>query len=249
MDPVWLPRLDQPRLAVRHRHGTGPTILFLPGYASDMLGTKAVALDALAEWDGVGLLRFDYRGTGESEGRFEAASLRDWIEDAEAVAALVEGPLILVGSSMGGWIMGHLAQRLRNRVVAMVGIAAAPDFTDWGYSPAEKMQLAAGNDLLRPNPYGGDAALTTARFWASGEDLHLLDAPIPFIGPVRLLHGDSDAEVPLDIAFRFKDALASDDVHVTVVKAGTHRMSGPGEIALLERTIRAILAEEARRRP
>ncbi len=232
-------------IAVRYRpaKGLGPTILFLPGYASDMMGSKAVALEALAEREGLGMLRFDYRGTGESEGRFADFTLDDWLGDALAAAAMAEGPLLVAGSSMGGWLMLPLAERLGDRVRALIGIAAAPDFTDWGYSDADKRTLADAGELRRDNPYGGEAELTTLRLWQSGERLRLLERSIRFDGPVRLLHGDRDAEVPVEIATRLKDALASADVQLTIVKGGTHRLSAPHELALLERTVLALAAD------
>jgi pimeloyl-ACP methyl ester carboxylesterase len=231
-------------IAVRHRvaPASAPTILFLPGYASDMMGSKALALDALAEREGLGMLRFDYRGTGESDGRFADFTLVDWLEDAVPAAALADGPLLVVGSSMGGWLMLHLAERLDAKVRALVGIAAAPDFTDWGYTDADKQALAAAGELRRDNPYGGEAELTTLALWQSGERLRLLDRRVDFGGPVRLLHGDRDAEVPLEIAVRLKDALGSGDVQLTIVKGGTHRLSAPHELALLERTILDLAA-------
>lgn len=244
MEPHWL-RLGERRIAVRHRKASGPTLLFLPGYASDMMGSKALALDALAARRGFSMLRFDYSGTGESSGTFADGTLQLWLEEAEAVAALGSDPLILVGSSMGGWLMLHLAERLGPRVAALVGIAAAPDFTTWGYSDGDRARLAAEGELRRPNPYGGEAELTTRAFWQSGEQLKLLDRAIAFEGPVRLLHGDADAEVRLDIAYRTKDRLASADVQVTVVKGGTHRLSAPHELKLLERTVLGLLEDPA----
>lgn len=231
-------------MAVRHRpaEGSAPTILFLPGYASDMMGSKALALDALAEREGLGIVRFDYRGTGESEGEFADFTLDDWLEDALAAADVADGPLIVVGSSMGGWLMLHLAERLGARVRALVGIAAAPDFTDWGYSDPDKAALAEAGELRRDNPYGGEAELTTLRLWQSGERMRLLERPVRFEGPVRLLHGDQDAEVPVEIALRLKDALISADVQLTIVKGGTHRLSAPHELALLESTVMALAA-------
>lgn len=244
---MTLQRLARPgglSIAVRHRpaNASSPTILFLPGYASDMMGSKALALHMLAEREGLGMLRFDYRGTGESDGSFADFTLEDWLEDALAAATLADGPLIVVGSSMGGWLMLHVAERLGDKVQALVGIAAAPDFTDWGYSDADKRTLADAGELRRDNPYGGEAELTTLALWQAGERLKLLERGIRFAGPVRLLHGDRDAEVPLDIAFRLKGALASDDVQLTVVKGGTHRLSAPHELALLERTVLALAA-------
>ena len=231
-------------MAVRHRPAASgaPTILFLPGYASDMTGSKALALDAVAEREGLGIIRFDYRGTGESEGRFADFTLEDWLEDALAAAASSDGPLIVVGSSMGGWLMLHLAERLGARVTALVGIAAAPDFTEWGYSDDDKQALASKGELRRDNPYGGEAELTTLPLWQSGERMRLLELSVSFDGLVRLLHGDRDAEVPLEIAFRLKDALTSADVQLTIVKGGTHRLSAPHELALLERTVLDLAA-------
>lgn len=242
MVPCFLALGGDRRIAYRYRQGSGPTLLFLPGYASDMLGSKAEALDALAEQHGLPLLRFDYSGTGESAGRFADGTLDAWLDEAQEVAKLAAGPLLLVGSSMGGWLALHLAERLQARVIGLVGIAAAPDFTSWGYSEAEKSQLAAQGELRRPNPYGGEAGLTTLRFWQSGERMTLLDRTINYAGPVRLLHGDEDAEVPLDIGVRTKDRLASADVQLTVVKGGNHRLSAPHELALLKETVLALLA-------
>jgi pimeloyl-ACP methyl ester carboxylesterase len=245
MDPSFLDLSAGRRIAVRHRPGTGPTLLFLPGYASDMMGSKALALDALAAERGLPLLRFDYSGTGESAGHFAEGTLDRWLEEAEAVAGLAAGPLLLIGSSMGGWLMLHLAERLAARVIGLVGIAAAPDFTDWGYSDEDKARLASGNDLRRPNPYGGEAELTTAAFWRSGERNKLLGRPIRYAGPVRLLHGDKDAEVPLEIAFRMAEQLVSQDVQLTLVKGGNHRLSGAAELHLLRQMVLALLEAPA----
>src|SRR5215210_5275871 len=130
------------RLAYRMRAGGAPALLFLPGYASDMEGTKALAIDALAAERGLAMLRFDYSGTGASGGRFEDGTLALWLDDARTVIdTLTEGPLTLIGSSMGAWIALHLALAIPERVRALVGIAAAPDFTEWGFTPEQKAQL------------------------------------------------------------------------------------------------------------
>jgi pimeloyl-ACP methyl ester carboxylesterase len=234
--------LDGRRLAYRKRAGAGPALVFLPGYASDMEGAKAVALDAFAAERGLAMLRFDYSGTGASGGRFEDGTLERWTDEATVMLdAFADGPAIVVGSSMGGWIALHLALRRPDRVRALVGIAAAPDFTGWGYSDEEKRTLQRDGMLEQPNPYGPEPQLTTLGFWKSGERMRLLDREIPIDGPVRLVHGDADEEVPLDIAFRLKDQLRSADVQVTIIKGGGHRLSGAHEIHAILRAVAALL--------
>jgi pimeloyl-ACP methyl ester carboxylesterase len=229
------------RIAYRLRSGAGPTFVFLPGYASDMEGTKALALDALAERRGLAMLRFDYSGTGSSGGRFEDATLAVWLEEAlAAIDRLTEGTLILVGSSMGGWIALHLALLRPERTRALVGIAAAPDFTDWGFPGHLKERLSSGETLRRQSPYGGEQ-ITTAAFWSSGQQLLLLDREVAVDCQVRLIHGERDADVPLEIAFRTMRALRSADVQLQVVKGGRHRLSEPHEIEAILRTVAALL--------
>src|SRR5947209_18336656 len=181
------------RIAYRLRRGALPTLIFLPGYASDMEGTKALALDGFADQRGLAMLRLDYSGTGSSGGKFEDGTLALWLEEVlAAVARLTQGPLIVVGSSMGGWLALHLALRRPERVQALLGIAAAPDFTDWGFSPEEKMSLLQTGRLARPNPYGPEPSVTHRAFWQSGEALRLLSAPVAVTCPVRLVHGEQD---------------------------------------------------------
>jgi pimeloyl-ACP methyl ester carboxylesterase len=236
-----LERDDGPRLAYRRLEGRGPTLLFLPGYASDMEGTKAVALDAFAAERGLPMLRFDYSGTGASEGAFADGTLARWTDEAVlALDRLTEGPVILIGSSMGGWIALHLALRRPQRVAALMGIAAAPDFTEWGFPDHLKVRLAAGESLRRELPDGG-VQITTSGFWASGQAMRLLESGISIDCPVSLIHGDSDEDVPLDVAFRLKDQLHSGDVQVTVIKGGGHRLSAPHEIDAIRRAVAAIL--------
>jgi len=229
-------------IAYRLRPGNVPTILFLPGYASDMEGAKALALDALAERRGLAMLRLDYSGTGSSGGRFEDGSLSLWLEEALAVIdQLTEGPLTLVGSSMGGWIALHLALLQPERVRALVGIAAAPDFTDWGFSAEQKEAIERDGKIEEPKPYSSEPQLFTHAFWESGQRLRLLDGEIAIDAPVRLLHGEADREVPLDIAFRLMRALRSSDVQLNVLKGGGHRLSEPHEIRAILRTVEALL--------
>lgn len=245
-DPFMLARPNGPSIACRKRDGASPTILFLPGYRSDMDGAKALAIDAFAAERGVAMLRFDYAGTGLSEGRFEDGTLSGWLDDALlAVERLADGPLVLAGSSMGGWIALLLALRLPRRVAGIAGIAAAPDFTEWGYTDADKSTLRSQGRLLRDNPYGDDPQLTTAAFWQSGQRHLLLGDDIAIHCPVRLVHGDRDDDVPLSVALALKDRLRSADVQLTIVKGGGHRLSGPGEIAAVVGAVASLLDASA----
>jgi pimeloyl-ACP methyl ester carboxylesterase len=218
------------RIAYRLRPGTGPTLVFLPGYGSDMEGNKALALDAFAEARGAALLRFDYSGTGSSPGEFADGTLDAWLEEALAIVDhLTQGSIIVIGSSMGGWIALHLALRRPDRVKALIGIAAAPDFTSWGFSDgdvAERQGLSRG-------------------FWESGQKLLLLDQPIEIHCPVRLLHGELDQDVPLDVALRTLRALRSADVQLLVLKGGGHRLSEPLEIDAILRTVATLLEPQS----
>lgn len=235
--------IDTPgaRLAIGKREGRGPTLLLLAGYASDMEGTKAVALDAFAAERGHAMLRFDYSGTGASEGRFEDGTLELWTDEATFLLdRLTEGPVVVVGSSMGGWIALQLALRRPERIAGLIGIAAAPDFTEWGFPDHLKQRLAAGETLRRELP-DGSVQVTTSGFWQSGQAMRLLDSEIAIDCPVRLIHGDCDEDVPLDVAFRLRDRLRSADVQVAVVKGGGHRLSAPHEIDLILRTAGALV--------
>ena len=239
-DPAFVQRAGR-RLAVRRREGCGPTLLFLPGYASDMSGSKATALDAWAGVEGRAMLRFDYGGCGESEGAFEGETLATWRDDALAMIDRIEGPVVLVGSSMGGWLMLLAALARPERVKALIGIAAAPDFTDWGYTPEQKATIRAEGRLLEDNPYGEAPTITTCAFWESGEALKLLGGEIGFDGPVRLLHGLDDPEVPWRISLDLAGRLRSADVQTILVKGGDHRLSREGDIALLLATVAALM--------
>lgn len=229
------------RIAYRSRSGS-PTLVFLPGYASDMDGAKALALDEFASRRGFGIVRFDYSGTGSSAGEFEDGTLAIWLEETLAVVdQLTHGPLVLVGSSMGGWIALHVALLRAERVTAFVGIAAAPDFTDWGFSDEQKNVLLIEGRLEEPNPYGPEPQLFTRAFWESGQRLLLLTDEIAVDCPVRLIHGEGDPEVPLDIAFRLMRRLRSADVQLVIVKGGGHRLSAPHEIETILRAVAGIM--------
>lgn len=242
--PAFLARPGEPRLAYRHRAAAGPTVVFLPGYASDMQGSKAIALDAWAETTGRAMLRFDYAGCGESEGDFRDGTLASWRDDALAVIDAVlptDAPLVLVGSSMGGWIALLVAQTLGPRVRALVGIAAAPDFTRWGFTDAQKDVIRHNGLLLEPNPYGPEPTMTTRAFWESGEANLVLGSEIAIDCPVRLLQGQADPDVPWETALRIAEQLRSADVRTILVKDADHRLSRPADIALLIGEVAALV--------
>ncbi len=233
--------MTRPRLAFHLTPGTGATIVFLPGYASDMTGTKAIALEAWARANGRAFLRFDYGGCGQSEGEFADQTLADWRDDVLAMLdEVATGPVVLVGSSMGGWLMLLAARARPDRVVALVGIAPAPDFTDWGFTTEEKMSLLSAGKLERANPYGPEPTLYTRAFWSSGEANRLLFGTIPFDGPVRLLQGQADKDVPWHRTVHLAGLLRSADVQTWLVKDGDHRLSRDADIALLIRAVKDV---------
>ena len=229
------------RLAAKRRSGRGPAIVFLPGYMSDMEGSKAVALDAWAEAEGRAMLRFDYGGCGASEGAFEEQSLADWRDDTLAAIDSVGAPVLLVGSSMGGWLMLLAALAQPERVAGLVGIAAAPDFTGWGFTDGQKDIIRIEGRLAEPSPYGDQPYVTTRTFWDSGETLKLLGGEVPIGCPVRLLHGLQDPDVPWRISLQLLERLRSADVQMHLVKGGDHRLSRPGDISLLLATVSQLL--------
>ena len=227
-------------IAYRLRRGNVPTIVFLPGYASDMEGAKALALDGFAEHNGMSMLRLDYSGTGSSSGDFEDGTLALWLDESlAAIDRLTTGPLVVVGSSMGGWIALHVVLQRPERVRALVGIASAPDFTNWGFADRLKGRLSSGETLRRDTP--GGEQVTTSAFWSSGQQLLLLHGEIALDCPVRLIHGQQDEDVPLDIAFRTMRAVRSADVQTLVIKGGGHRLSEPHEIDAILCTVAGLL--------
>jgi len=232
---------DGRKIAFRHAQGAGPAIVFLPGYMSDMAGSKATALLEWAEANGRECLLLDYSGCGESAGDFADGTLGRWNDEAAAlIDGHVAGPVILVGSSMGGWLALLLGRALGPRLAGLVGIAAAPDFTDWGYSDDQQAQLAGGMTVFFDNPYGPGPTPTHPAFWSDGQSRRVLGNEIAIDCPVRLLHGQDDADVPPELSLRLAKALRSQDVQVTLVKGGDHRLSRDSDLALLLRTVAAL---------
>ncbi|WP_299106490.1 alpha/beta hydrolase, partial [uncultured Bradyrhizobium sp.] len=224
----------RPALAYHLTEGTGPTVVFLPGYGSDMEGTKALALEAWAKRTGHAYLRFDYGGCGRSAGAFEEQTLAGWRDDVLAMLdQLVEGPAVLVGSSMGGWLMLLVARDHPHKVAALVGIAPAPDFTDWGFTVDEKLQILSEGRLEKVGRYADLPMVYTRAFWQSGEANRVLFSGLPIDVPVRLLHGMADAEVPANRTIRLAELIRSAKVQVTLIKDGDHRLSREADLALL----------------
>jgi pimeloyl-ACP methyl ester carboxylesterase len=238
------------RLAYRFTPGTGPLVVFLPGYMSDMAGTKANALADWAAAAGRGFVRLDYSGCGASDGEFLAGSIGRWIGDARAVIDHVapRGRVVLVGSSMGGWIALRLGLGLGDRLAGVVGIAAAPDFTDWGLAltPDEHVALAAQGWFARPSDYDPGGYRYSAALLADAPVQRLLGGPIDIAAPVRLLQGLGDDAVPWRLALDIAARLRSDDVQVTLIKDGDHRLSRPQDITLLQAVIGDLIDGMAR---
>ena len=219
------------RIATRRRDGAAPSLLFLPGYASDMDGAKATAIDGYAADGGLPCLRLDYSGTGSSPGEFAEGTLDRWLEDSLDVAdEQAPGPIIAIGSSMGAWIALHIALRRPDRVAGLLGIAAAPDFTQWGFTEGQKQVIAREGLLEEESAYGPEPKRIHRDFWLSGQELRLLEEPIGIDCPVRLVHGADDPEVPGEVATRLMSQLRSADVQLTIVKGSGHRLSEPHEI-------------------
>jgi pimeloyl-ACP methyl ester carboxylesterase len=244
-DPHFHALPDGRRLAFRHTAGTGPTLVFLPGYMSDMAGSKACAVFDWAAAQGRSCLLLDYSGCGESDGDFADGTLTRWRDEVlTLIDALAPGPVVLIGSSMGGWLMLLVGLALGDRLAGLIGIAAAPDFTDWGYDADQQAVLARGETVFEDNPYGPEPTPTHAPFWADGQAQRLLNRPIALNCPVRLLHGQRDPDVPWELALTLAEQLHSDDVQVTLIKDGDHRLSRDADIALLLRTLENLVGAE-----
>ncbi|MFC7736903.1 alpha/beta hydrolase [Roseomonas sp. GCM10028921] len=242
-----LTRPDNVALAWAALPGTGPTVVFLGGFRSDMEGSKALHLRDHCAAAGRAFLRLDYSGHGISGGTFEEGTIGTWAEDAAVVIGeRAPGPLVLVGSSMGGWIALLLARRWgAERVRAVIGLAAAPDFTEalmpGAFSEADRATLARDGVLHVPSQYGEPIPITL-RLLTEGRNHLILSGSIPYAGPVRLLQGMADPDVPWRHALRIMEALPGPDAELTLIKDGDHRLSRPGDLALLSRVLDALPA-------
>ncbi|PTS81720.1 MULTISPECIES: alpha/beta hydrolase [unclassified Caulobacter] len=236
--PEWLVRDDKHRLAYRQVSGEGATVVWLGGFHSDMTGSKAQTLAEQAEATGGRFLRFDYFGHGESDGRFADGTISRWRADAlAAVDELTEGPLILVGSSMGGWIACLVALARPERVRAMVLIAPAPDFTEKLMAPelSEDARAAIARDgfWIRPSDYDDGGYPITRALLEDGAQWSILPGPVPIDVPVRILQGGADPDVPWTHALALANALTGQDVVFTLIKDGDHRLSRPQDLERL----------------
>lgn len=236
-------------LAYRRQKGDVPGVVFLGGFHSEMTGSKAEYLAAWCAARGRAFLRFDYSGHGTSGGRFEDGSIGQWTADAERVLLeLTTGPQILVGSSMGGWIALLLARRHPQKLAGLIGIAAAPDFTEdlmWAqFPPAVREAIERVGSWQRPSEYG-DSYPITRLLIEDGRRHLVLRESLPITAPVRLLHGQADPDVPWQLSLRLAEHITGDDVEVTLVKQGDHRLSKPENLALLGRVLGAFLRENA----
>jgi pimeloyl-ACP methyl ester carboxylesterase len=237
MKPEIIKRSGGGQVAYHYLPGTSPGVMFCGGLMSDMTGTKALALEEHCRSTGRGYLRFDYQGHGQSSGLFQETTVGDWKGDAVALLdEVAQSPQVIVGSSMGGWIMLLLALARPERVKGLVGIAAAPDFVNamWEeLSPGARDVLARDGVYARPSEYGDDPYMISMNLIEEGRNHLLLDKPIPISCPVRLLHGMEDPDVPWELSLELSRQLQSDDVTVTLVKHGDHRLSTPSDIERL----------------
>jgi len=246
MPVKFLTTAENRRLAYHQTPGRGPGVVFLGGLKSDMDGSKALYLEAWARQSGRAFLRFDYSGHGQSSGSFTDGCIGDWAADAAAaLAELTEGPQVLVGSSMGGWIGCLLARRHPDRIAGFVGIAAAPDFTEdsmWaGFSEAQKTQIMAQGQVALPSDYGDPYIITRAMI-EDGRKQLVLRSPLAIAAPVRLLQGTDDGDVDMSVALRLLDHLQGPDIRLTLVKGADHRFSDDRCLALIRAALEDVLA-------
>jgi pimeloyl-ACP methyl ester carboxylesterase len=244
--PSILQRPDGKRLAYVTHGMRSPAVVFLGGFRSDMTGTKALALDRWARQRDQAFLRFDYFAHGASEGDFADATIGRWREDALAAIGVLprDAKLVLIGSSMGGWIMLSIAAELRARLAGLVGIAIAPDFTQeliWPeLSPEEQAEMKRSGRLLRPSQYSDQPDILTLRLIKEGADHLVLDKPLAVDCPVHLLHGTHDPDVPWRHSLRALQHIQTPQGTLTLIKDGDHRLSREDDIARLIATVEAL---------
>lgn len=245
MERRILARGDGTAIAYNRRDGKGPGVVFLPGFRSDRQGTKALMLDEMCRQQGRTYLRFDYSGHGESSGEFRDGTVGQWVGDAiDAIDQLTAGPQVLVGSSMGGWIMLLAALARPDRIAGLVGIASAPDFTEdlmWGRASEDvKESLRSSGVYYEPSQYENGPVPITMNLIEEGRKHLLLDKPIALDCPAVLLHGMLDADVPWQTSLKIAERLAADDVVVTLIKDGGHRLSSERNLARIRAAVTGL---------
>lgn len=234
-------------IAYRKTDGAGPTVIFLGGFKSDMEGTKAIHLEDWAKRTDRAFVRFDYSGHGISGGDFADGAIGDWFEDACAVLATIEGPLVLVGSSMGGWISLLVSRAMPERIAGLVTIAAAPDFTEdsmWGgFDSGQRAALMDEGRIYLPSDYG-EPYLITRRLIEEGRDRLVLRDSLALPFPVRFLQGTADEDVEMSVALRLLDHAEGPDMRLTLVDGADHRFSTPECLTLIERSVQDVLGAD-----
>lgn len=247
--PTFLETASGRRIAYHKTEGAGPLVVFLGGYKSEMEGTKAVWLEDWAKAQGRGFLRFDYSGHGQSSEAFVDGCIGDWADDAQAVInAMTDGPLVLVGSSMGGWISLLMTQRLKGRVAGLVTIAAAPDFTEdsfWaGFDEDQRRVLEADGQLELPSDYP-EPYIITRRLIEDGRSNLVLRSPLPLPFPVRFLQGTADTSVSTATALRLLDHAQGDDMRLLLVDGADHSFSTPDCLEVIATAITEVSSRAA----
>ena len=224
-----------------------PGILFCAGHGSDMFGTKAQILCDFANAQGLGFLRFDYFGHGLSDGALVEGTISRWVDDAlQMMDRLTQGPQIIIGSSLGGWVMLRLAQERADRIAGLIGIAAAPDFTErliWGpLSDEQKQQVREQGFLAEENPYSDEDVIYSYELICDGRDNLVLSSELKIDAPVILHHGMRDAEVPWRTSVDIASQISSPQVTVQLDKDADHRYSGPEQLRALTETARRLIS-------
>ena len=237
-------------LAYTRTSGREPGVVFLGGFRSDKEGTKAIYLQEWAQRHDRAFLRFDYSGHGQSSGEFLDGAIGDWFEDAvDIISSLCDGPQVLVGSSMGGWISLLIARERPDLVAGLVTIAAAPDFTEdsmWaGFDAGQKAKLAEAGYIELPSEYSEGPYVITRRLIEEGRERLVLRTPLALPFPTRFLQGTGDADVDTSVAYRLLDHAQGADIRLTLVKGADHRFSDPDCLAMIEQAIDDVSARTA----
>lgn len=247
MSPKYLTTPEDRKLAYHQSGETSdkPGIVFLGGFKSDMEGTKAIYLQDWAQRRNRSFLRFDYSGHGQSSGDFLDGCIGEWAQDAmDMIGEVTDGPQILVGSSMGGWMALLVARAMPEKVAGLVGVAAAPDFTEdsmWdGFTDAQRAEMAKTGQVALPSDYSDEPYIITAKLIEDGRENLVLRDPLELPFPVRLLHGTADTDVAQSVPLRILEHATCEDMRLTLVKGADHRFSEPAQLQLIREAIAEV---------